>query len=129
MGKGRRGNPRFNRITIILMGSRELIFIVFIFFNIFGLNLECIKDIIFFFFIDPDIFKCNLWCAMIEYFLQHGYIFSLFIEPIAEGFAHGVSPNGFDTGKISGFFQFSISLDLINGLISFREGNNISQKV
>ncbi len=33
---------------------------------------------------------------MIEYFLQHSEIFCLFIEPIAEGFAHGVSPNRFD---------------------------------
>ena len=40
---------------------------------------------------------------MIEYFLQHSEIFCLFIEPIAEGFAHGVSPNRFDTSKISGF--------------------------
>lgn len=56
---------------------------------------------------------------MIEYFLQHSDIFCLFIEPIAEGFAHGVSPNRFDTGKISGFLKFLINLDLINGLIFF----------
>ena len=39
---------------------------------------------------------------MIEY-LQHSEIFCLFIEPIAEGFAHGVSPNRFDPSKIFGF--------------------------
>ncbi|MES9699767.1 hypothetical protein BWGOE8_09070 [Bacillus mycoides] len=41
------------------------------------------------------------------------------VEPIAEGFAHGVSPNRFDTGKIFGFLKFLISLDLINGVIFF----------
>ena len=43
---------------------------------------------------------------MIEYFLQHSEIFCLFIEPIAEGFAHGVSPNRFDPSKIFGFLKF-----------------------
>ncbi|WP_430981788.1 hypothetical protein, partial [Bacillus thuringiensis] len=57
--------------------------------------------------------------AMIEYFLQHSEIFCLFIEPIAEGFAHGVSPNRFDPSKIFGFLKFLISLDFINGLIFF----------
>lgn len=53
---------------------------------------------------------------MIEYFLQHSEIFCLFIEPIAEGFPHGVSPDGLYIGKISGFLQLSISLDLTNEL-------------
>ena len=65
---------------------------------------------------------------MIEYFLQHSEIFCLFIEPIAEGFAHGVSPNRFDPAK-SLAFEILISLDFINGLIFFSRRNNISQKV
>lgn len=58
-----------------------------------------------FFFIDTNVFKCNLWCAVIEYVLQHVYIFSLFIEPIAEDFAHGVSPNRFDTKENLWLFE------------------------